>query len=156
MTALHALERTIEHLTHGAALALDRRRAQLGYDQLGELEQQFQIAIRGRAQTRLTTQKITLDFDVEFYNATEQRDVPFTVPTFSWGVVLDETSNFVIVNAAVTKWNIDDRHAIVGADVTLASYVPSTADLSFSGYVHLVFQGYGAPAENDQILDVGS
>jgi hypothetical protein len=46
---------------------------------------------------------------------------------------------------------------VTGAKVTVGACVPgAVGSFDFTGALHLTFQGYGAPTENDMVLDVGT
>lgn len=136
-------------------IALERRRAMLGYDALQEIEHQFQVPIEGMSGSVAAYTTAELAFDVDFFDAPEQRDSPFSVPHFTFGAVVDGAD--VMVSASVKSWRIDGRGAIVGATVTIGVSSPgTTTQTAYAGYVHLTFQGYGALSENVETLDVGT
>lgn len=150
----HAIHRAQREVRISSPLALDARRKALGYDALQEIEHQFQVPISGVAGGTAGYAATTLEFDVDFFDAPEQRDSSLSVPHFSFGAYV--TGADVMVSCCVTAWNIDDRGAIVGADVSIGVCSPGrTTSLAYEGYVHLTFQGYGALSENIETLDVG-
>ncbi len=151
-----------QRLQLAVPLDLEKRRALLGYDMLQEQEQQFQLPIAGTAAAAISFASVDLLFAVDFFDAPEQRDSPLSVPQFTFGAFIaptvqpDNPTGAVLVTACVSEWTLDDRGAIVGATVTVGTCVPGAADeFPFEGYVHLTFQGYGAPSENEAVLDVG-
>ena len=153
--ARHSLERANRGVRISAPLALDKRRAMLGYDQLQEIEHQFQIPISGNSGNVVAFATTSLTFDVDFFDAPEQRDSALSVPHFTFGAYIEGAD--IMVSAHVKAWNIDERGAIVGADVTIGVCSPGlTSSVAYEGYVHLTFQGYGAVSENADILDVGT
>ncbi len=153
--ARHSLERAGRGVRISAPLALDKRRAMLGYDQLQEIEHQFQIPISGMSGAVAGYATTTLTFDVDFFDAPEQRDSALAVPHFSFGAVIDGAN--IMVSACVKEWTTDERGAIIGAEVTIGVASPgTTTSAAYEGYVHLTFQGYGAVSENADVLDVGT
>lgn len=151
----HAINRSIRALTIDTVRALDERRHMLGLDALGELEQQFQLPIEGSAGEVLAFFEVPVQFDVEFYNAPEQRMSPYTLPQFTYGTVITSEQP-VLVTACVRRWDLDDAETVKGALVAVGVCSPgTTVEIPFVGYVHLTFQGYGAPVENFADLDTG-
>lgn len=146
--------RTVNELTLGGAVALDRRRDKLGLDELTEMAQQFQVAISGSASSAVAWRTVELVFDIEFMGATEQRYSNLVRPHFNCGVVLE--SGLVIVHAHVSAWGLNDLGFYEGADVKIAVFDPDGGPTSFEGFVDLTFQGYGAPMEvQSEDLSVG-
>lgn len=138
-----------------APIALDKRRAMLNYDALQEIEQQFHVVIAGTAGSAAGYGTIALDFEVDFFDAPEQRDSSLFVPHFTFGAFIEGAS--LMVSASVRSWDIDSRGAIVGAEVAVGVCNPGVGTpVAYSGYIHLTFQGYGALIENDAALDVGT
>lgn len=158
------LARTQREVRISAPIALDKRRTMLGYDALDETEQQFQLPIAGTVTTTMSFGVVNVTFSVDFFDAPEQRDSPLSVPQFTYGAFIDPTNQglanptgAVLVCACVSSWVSDTRGAITGAQVTIGTCVPGlSGSFTFSGYVHLTFQGFGAPTENDAVLDVGT
>lgn len=157
----HALERSIRELSIGGVLALDKRRNLAGYDQLQEIEHQFQIPISGKASSGAGWTKVKLAFDVAFVFAPEQRDSPLAIPHFSYGPVVsgqpplgssadpNNPDSLVAVFCQVIDWARDGASdAIVGAVVGVGCSTLGGSDVEFTGYLHLTFQGYGAPSES--------
>lgn len=157
MNEIHRITRSLQKLHHGDAVAMERRRAELGWDELQEIEQQFQIPIEGSVGSGSPINLLTgFGFDVEFFDATEQRDSPFTVPHFTYGVVLDAEAAdaMVCVHACVSGWDIDEsRNAVVGANVNITIFTVGFGG-AFEGYVHAVFQGFGARIESDEAMNI--
>jgi hypothetical protein len=160
---VHAINRSIRTRTIDTTRALEARRAMLGYDALGEIEQQFQLPMEGTAGDVMGWFEIRLKFDVEFYNAPDSRMSPYTLPHFTYGYVIT-TPTPVLVAACVREWTLDDIDTVSGAKVAIGtcnpglSQTPDTAPVvavPFAGYMHLTFQGFGAPAENNSDVDIG-
>lgn len=121
-------------------------------DDLGELEQQFQVAISGDAAEAIAWTTTDVTFDVEFLDATDQRYSNLTEPQFTHGAVLTSTTP-VVIAACVTLWVTDDRGVIVGATVAVGACNPGSTTTAFTGAIHLSFQGFGSlpnePADPD-------
>lgn len=159
----HALERSIRAMSTGAVLSLDEKRANAGYDQLQELETQYQIPIWGVASSGVGWSKFSVAFDVQFMFAPEQRDSPLAVPHFSYGPVVsgipspddvaadpNNPDSLVAIFCQVIEWGRDQAiDAIVGAVVGIGVSTIGGSDVRFDGYVHLTFQGYGNVIESD-------
>lgn len=152
---VHALERSIQALTIDSIRALDKRRTMLGYDAMGEFEQQFQLEIDGSAGAIIAWHEIEITFSVDFYRAEDQRDSPYTVPHFTYGAVITGGTP-ALITACVRRWDIDDSDTVHGATVAVGVCNPgATAATPFVGYLHLTFQGYGAPVEGEADTDIG-
>lgn len=156
-----AIARVSSQFTTEPVVALDRRREELGYDALGEVEQQFQLPITGHASEYIAWTDVEILFDVEFYNAPNQRNVPYSVPQFLTGGVV-ESNEPVVVTAVVRQWlrKPDDADTIVGARVSVSVQAPPEVGyenqlrvVPYRGYVHVAFQGFGAPGEDGIDLD---
>lgn len=154
MTALAtgAVSRAVRGITVDAITSLDKKRQQLGFDSLGELEQQFQLAIEGTAAQTIAWEEREIKFNVEFYDATEQRDSSFTVPHVTYGAVIT-SDDPVMISVCVREWNERSDRAIVGATVAVGATNPGGSQVDFEGYVHITFQGYGAPTEDAATMD---
>lgn len=149
-------QRAMGELTHGAAISRESNRALLAVDALQEIIHSFQLPIAGTAPTLGSASAwgtVDIVFDVEFVDATEQRDSPFVEPNFEYGAVLDVP---VMLTACVTAWlRADGRPtSIIGA--TVAFGVLGNGEV-FKGHLHCSFQGYGAASTDNNIaLDVGT
>lgn len=111
-------------------------------DELGEIEQQIQVAITGEAAATIAWATVDVTFDVEFLDATDQRYSNLTEPQFTHGTVLTTTEP-VVISACVVLWSRDDRGVIVGATVAIGAHNPG-ATTGYTGTAHLTFQGYGS------------
>lgn len=151
-----ALQRAQQDISIASPLALEKRRAMLAADSLLEVEQQFQVPISGIASKIIGFGLTTLTFDVDFFDAPEQRDSSLATPHFTYGVVASfEPADGLLVTACVTEWITDARGAFTGAVVAIGASSGSDSTSQYSGHVHLRFQGYGALTENVETLDVG-
>jgi hypothetical protein len=158
----HGMQRAIASMTLGQIRDLEKRRAMLGVDELGEIENQFQLPISGEATATTTWASSVLTFDVHFVMAPEQRDSSLTMPHLTFGSFFglvdpgdgDDLDVGISVDVSVREWTIDaDTGAVTGARVVIGT----TGSGTFTGFVHLTFQGYGAPNEvTPDELDVGT
>lgn len=161
-TSTHALARTMTRIARDGVVDLEKQRAAKGFDELGELEQQFQLPLDARVGTDAVVVDFAVEFDVYFFEAQEQRDSPLTVPQFHSGAVLrvtddnDADGGGVAYSIVVTDWVEDDRAAYIGAKLRLTLWRPpgAPAAINVEGYLHLSFQGYGAPSEDDDSPDI--
>lgn len=113
-------------------------------DALGEIEQQFQIAISGTATTTIGWESVDLTFDVEFLDATDQRYSNLTVPHVKQGQAVTSITP-VVVTLNVGEWTRDDRDVIVGCVLDVGvSAGPGGTPAVYTGYAHLTLQGYGS------------
>lgn len=159
----HALDRAARGIRISSPIASERRKAMLAVDELAEREQQFQLPISGHADEAAAFAVVELVFDTEFFDAPEMRDSSLRYPQFWYGFFIDPTdqgeanpTGAVIGTACVSEWVQDTRGAFTGAKVTVGACVPGGGGWDYTGYVHLSFQGFGAPAENAPDLDVGT
>lgn len=132
----------IERLTH-----LDVARAAAGFDDLGEIEQQIQFEISGFAGNAIGWDEETVEFDVEFVNAVDQRYSNLTKPHFTFGPVITSLTP-VLVTAEVRSWTMDSREVISGCVLAIGVCNPgAVVGVGYSGLVDVTFQGFGAPVE---------
>jgi hypothetical protein len=145
----HRLRRSIRAITVGTAIGLERKRQRALEDGLGEFVQDFQVPIRGIAGTEMAWTEQEVKFTTTFFDAPEQRDSPYTRPTFTYGVVL-ESDTPVMVAACVMRWRVDNRDAITGCVVAVGAVNPGgSAPVEFDGHLDATFQGYGYPEVED-------
>lgn len=138
-----ALGRAMSDLTVGT-LRAQRARA-LRDRQMGaaELDLQYQIDITGVGGLAPGFTTIQVDFDYEIYYAPGQRDSTLETPHFTHGAVVVGS---VMVTAHVQSWTTDeDNGAFIGALVMIGVIGSG----SYTGTVHLNFQGYGSLREDD-------
>lgn len=135
----------IDH-TQGAIKAYHAQN--FGDNALQESWQQYQVPISGFAGSVINWTRVSLDFAMEFHDATSQRNVPFNYPTMLQGVEI-QTANPVIVSACVMSWKRQKNNAIRGATIAVGAFDPTTNGVTpFKGFLHLMFEGYGAPVES--------
>lgn len=142
------LSRVMRGLTIGVVRetdARDKRAKALG---LNEIEEQFQIPVGGAAGTSVSMEAVELTFDYPFYFAPGMRDSDFDVPQMTYGAQLDGA---VIYSVAVLGWDRDVAdESVKGATVGISVCAPGTTEgVSFGGFVHVTFQGFGALLEDE-------
>ncbi len=154
--------RASRHITISEPIAVEKRRRELAYDELTEREQQFQLPISGTADEFVGSGTLAIEFELDFFDAPEQRDSSVAFPQFTFGAFLTgeeaEDVALIMVSASVSEWVMDEqRGAFTGAVVNVALCTPGiSTGVEYSGYIHLVFQGFGAPREDIPELDVGT
>ena len=140
-----AVQRVLHEVTVGTHRAIRARDDNKAKNKPRELEQQFQFAISGTAGAVPAWQEVTVEFDYAFFFAPAQRESSLEYPHFTYG---SQSSPPVGVHATVTEWlHNEDNGSIIGAKVAVGA---SGASVSFTGIVHLTFQGFGMLAEEDE------
>ena len=140
---LHQLERSFKGLRIGAVRDAQNYRKRIEEDGLIERDEQFRVAVSGRAEEFFSYQIVEISFTTIFVDATGQRDSPFDRPHISVGSEV-YTSVPVTLTATVMSWKTNDRNETLGAKVAVG--VASTDQATkFRGAVHLTFSGYGQP-----------
>lgn len=140
-----ALARSLQAMTFGAIRASDVRRADYERDRLGEIDQQFQLPISGTATTEPQFAEVTVDFAAPFIDAYDERQSPYSDPTFTFGLHVPTAEVFFSV--LLRTWVLKDEF-YRGATIAVAAWSPN-ASAKFSGFVHLNFQGYGTPYDDE-------
>lgn len=143
-----ALVRSIEAMTVGAISAHAKARTQYDRASLGEIDQQFHVPVSGTATNVPQLVEVTVTFEAPFVDAYDERQSPYTDPTFTSGVYMP-TGGQVFFAVCVRSWVTDeDRDFYTGAVIGVTAFVP-TGTAKFDGEVHLNFEGYGAPAPDE-------
>lgn len=152
--SLHSLQRSLSQMTLGVVNDRQAKLDELAETRLTEGEQQFQIPISGLAKQGAVWVDVDLDFNFHFYNATGQRDSPYTKPQVSHSVVIDgqspdDPSAAPVIVSVCVDWrpHVDDREVVTGAKVWVGVHSPTPDQRRFKGYLHITFQGYGARTE---------
>lgn len=149
---MHGGQRAITALTVGVAKSTEKRRARQAELGLGESFQQFQVPISGTAGTLPAFTNVSVDFDYPFHYAPGQRDSDLEVPHAGFGAEADEQ---IMFGATVIAWVIDDGNgAYTGATVAISA-MAADDDTSFTGSVHLTFQGFSAPDDTTDLTVEG-
>ena len=139
----HQLKRSMRALTLGTVRSFEEANRDSPH-KLQELDQQFQLPIQGEAGTIVSWSEIAVNFKAYVVDAREQRDVPYVRPLFTYGAVIESTTP-VCISACIVKWNGTEEDGFIGATVAVGVYSPGTEEaITFRGYLHLCFSGYGA------------
>jgi hypothetical protein len=140
------IEQLMSDIFLGPIKQVEHRRRETKFDELGEIEQQFQIPVSGFAAGTIASASTTVDFDVEFVPSVNQRYSNLIYPQVYVGIEI--TTGLPMIQAVVTGWTTDDRDVISGATVTVSAVRPGATDaVAYVGVVHISFQGWGAVAE---------
>lgn len=143
-----SIERSLAHLAFGAIRDVEARRAATAQEKLQEVFQQFQIPLTGSVAQGMTWIKKKIDFDVHFFAATGQRDVPYDHPQFASGFVLtpadDKAPVPPIIVQIMVEWLTDESQTTTGCWLHCGVHCPTPDRVSFDGEIHLTFQGFGA------------
>lgn len=150
--ASNSLQRSLAYLTLGAVRDIERARAAVASSKLQEGFQQFQIPVMGTANYGVLWAKLKLEFDFIFFAATGQRDSPYDRPQFSYGYVVEAADDKapvvpVFVSCAVQYIDTDDG-ATRGCWLHVGVLSPTAEARPFEGYLHVTFQGWGAPSDD--------
>lgn len=138
-----ALVRSIEAMATTNVRAHYEARARYARVGMGELSQQFHLPISGLATSTVAVQEVEIEFEAPFVDAYDERQSPYIEPTFTTGIYMPTAPN-VFFSVCVRKW-IEEDGVFTGAIVSVAAFVVTGA-VNYDGEIHLVFEGYGAPA----------
>jgi hypothetical protein len=143
------LQKSLSSMTFGVVRSMDAKKADLAKTALAEREQEYQVTISGQAAGVGVWSAVELTFRLEFIPAPAQRDSPYEFPTFTYGYEL-ETPEPVGILAYVKEWKQDDRDVIYGCVVNVCCFQPGGGGTEdFKGKLHMIFSGYGSPAESE-------
>lgn len=144
----HALSRSLRALTIGAIRSYDDHGRQYQRDALGELDHQFQAPISGEAGGEAAWQEVTLRFAAPLIDGRDERQSDYASPHFTYGSTITKGPP-VGVLCNVRRWLVADG-IYTGAVVEIGVFRPGAADSkTFAGEVHLNFQGYGLPDDDE-------
>lgn len=147
--ATHSLQRSLEALTIGRVREDRARQAELAKVALNESEQQFQVDVSGTANAQVSWIQTDLKFTDNFFQLEGARDNPNSEPQVWYCASLD-TKIPVMFSVCVMGWDIGDGGEYSGANVAIGVLAPDAdGDVPFRGRVHLTFQGYGSPIEDE-------
>jgi hypothetical protein len=153
----HQLERSLSRMTLGVVRRVREVEAASSHLKLTEREEQFQIPIQGTAYQGIVWIKKPITFETRFFGATGQRDSELERPQVSYGYVIDPTDpsepTAPLVVSLACEFRSDDREATYAAVVHIGVHSPTPDPVDFEGYVHLTFQGWGAPIEDESTGD---
>lgn len=142
---LGQMDRTMKALKLGGIKHMNQRAMQRALEGLQEYEDQFKIEVSGDAEEFPAWSETHLKFNIDFVDATGQRDAPFDRPHFTYGTYIEEGGPVGII-ACVTRWDINDRGETTGCMIAVGAVATDYAR-TFRGELHARFQGYGAPTE---------
>lgn len=140
---LRQVEDSFASLTIGTVKAIDESKRQRLFEGLAEREEQFKIEVTGRGEEFPSWSSVTLEFETVFVDATGQRDSEFDRPHFYYGAYVPVGGPVGLI-ACVTAWTTNDRNETTGCRLSIGAQATDVAR-TFSGELHAVFQGYGAP-----------
>jgi hypothetical protein len=139
-----ALASSLRAMTLGTLQAYNERQAARETDGIGEIDQQFQLTIAGKAGPKAIWETTEVPFDAPFIDGSEDRNAPFLYPLFTFGSVVTQGSKLVIV-CNVTAWHTDEDY-VNGCTIEIGIFRPAGGGIGdFAGELHLNFQGWGAP-----------
>lgn len=164
------LEKSLAALTIGIASDRQQREQALADAHTGEHIQQVQVDLSGQLTSSWGYADKDVAFLMPFLSARSQRQVPFEVPHFSYGVeFVTQPSDLVVITAHVLSWRRSPENWITGARVRFAAVAPnaqpappspslraevrvgtSSGSVSFNATAHLTFEGYATYAEGEE------
>lgn len=148
-----ALQRSLAAMTIGTIRRYRERAAAVAHVRLREREQQFQLPIAGTAFQGIVWTKRRVTFDTVFFGATGERDSEFEKPQVNYGFVIDPGDDkdpvLPIIPTLAVEWLTDDQEATYGCVLHIGVHSPTVDPVDFSGYLHVTFQGWGAPREDE-------
>jgi hypothetical protein len=173
------LEKSLASLTIAIKQGELERNAALADGHMGEHTQQIHVPVSGIATSTWATREQNVNFLMPFLYAPLQRQVPFEVPHFHYGVEFKAPpSDLVLVVAHVLSWTRTEENWIVGAKMQFAAQAPnfvqqvintvtkpephrggvvragetqsSLPGIPFNATVHLSFQGWATYAEGEE------
>src|SRR5437868_6314599 len=80
-----ALARSLRAMTLGVLHSYNERRSSDEADALGEIDQQYQLTVTGKASEKAVWQTLKMDFDTPFIDGSDDRDPDFLYPLFTYG-----------------------------------------------------------------------
>lgn len=146
----HRVRRSLQALTLGMASSMGERQRQQDEIASGETEQQYKVAVTGTAgPDAMDWQEGAIQFDDLFYPAQDRRDSSFETPLFTYGVEMQSPTP-VILSVVVIGWLTDPDGTVSGVRLAFGAHVVGAVDdVKFDAVAHLSFQGWAAPALND-------
>lgn len=140
-----ALLRSIRAMTFGAIDANAVLRDNRARDGLGEIDQQFQLPISGFANETLAFTEVELDFAAPFLDGYDERQSPYSDPTFTYGLHMKKGD--AIFSVLLRRYVVKHEN-YVGAVIAVGAYCPVNTS-KFEGFIHLNFQGFGTPHSDE-------
>jgi hypothetical protein len=146
----HRVQRSLANLTIGVARSIQEREEAQELIAAGETEQQYRIGVSGTAGAGpIDWQDGSIVFDSPFYPAPDRRDSSLLTPQFTSGYEMQSRVP-VIMHVVVTGWLTDTDGTVNGVNLAFGAFVPGAQDdVKFDAVAHVTFQGWAAPALND-------
>jgi hypothetical protein len=161
----HAIQRSISKLAHGIAQEIRSTEQRRKDGALVECVEQFQISVSGTASDYPGWLELELNFNQRFTIGTGNRESNLQRPHFhsSFELTTGQSQNAtviesapggvtrsdpVIFHAVVTEWVLDDMAMVSGCKLKLGAVAPGDT-VVFQGFVHVSFQGLGAPIQDE-------
>jgi hypothetical protein len=143
-TPAPALARSLRAMTLGVLHSYSERVEEREDDALGEIDQQYQLTLSGKASAKAVWQNLDVDFDTPFIDGSDDRDPDFLYPMFTYGTVVTKGSRLVLV-CNVTKWRTDGEY-VVGCTIEIGVFRPTGGGVGeYKAELHLNFQGWASP-----------
>lgn len=148
----HALQRSLKALTFGVQQKVEAKREQGAYDRLQEREAFYQLPISGTATAdpqKAIWSENTVQFETTFPgDPSGERDADFSTPTVRFGSSIT-SGQPVAITATVRTWVRNEQDDVIGATIAATALaLGATSDVDFRGYLHVGFQGWGAPEDS--------
>jgi hypothetical protein len=165
-----ALARSIRALTVGSLQSFNERQSTYQRDAIGEIDQQYVLKISGTIEEdAVWVEDVAVTFEAPFINGTEDRNVPFLYPHFTYGTVVPGKLKLV-VTCNVVEWiyeydtdadgGVGNPEYVRGCTIEVGVFRPDDqTDLAnFTVELHLNFQGWGGtqpdePNPDDDLTD---
>lgn len=146
------LEKSLAALTIAMHEGLRERQAAKADAHTGEHVQQIHVPLSGSLAAAWGYSDRDVNFLLPFLYAPSQRQVPFDVPHFTYGVeFVTPPSDLVLVQAHVLSWRKSEESWITGARVRFTACAPNaSAHIPFNAMAHLSFEGYATYAEGEE------
>lgn len=145
------IERSLVEVSIAFQKEREKRHDALSSTHSGEYDQQVQVHFSGTATDTYGYADIPVTWEHPFVYAPSQRDPPFETPLVTSHVEFVTTSGVLVVaHAHVIDWNVDSRAWYIGAKVRVAVAAPGQENpVAFVGVLHLNFEGYASPTDED-------
>lgn len=139
------LSRSLQKLTIGAVRDMQGRRVQKLTEGLVEREEQFVIAVDGRAGEFPAWNTVKVKFGITYVYGKAHRDSQLIRPHFVYGSTV-ESGGPVGLLACITKWDVTKADETTGCTLAIGAVATDQAR-RFRGELHARFQGYGVPTD---------
>lgn len=145
------LERSLMKLALAPHQGLGERHDALVSTKSGEYDQQVQVDLSGQAYDAWGFADIPVTWEHPFVYSPLQRDPPFATPHVSSHIEwTGPLAALVVGTAHVMSWLQSPEGWFIGATVRVAVSAPgSTTPVAFAGVLHMTFQGYAYPTDEE-------